>query len=224
MNTALEAMDAANECWAKVKDIPSDEDAYGPFGRRRPEFRPVQYARVWKNGHFVEVDVPGRSEITEAYCWAIPAPESLRWILDRLDGRGVVEMGAGTGYWAWMLSLGGADVVAYDRNPPGGKTKNQWRHKKTYFDVQQGTPKALAQHQDRVLLLSWPPYNEEMAAECLRNYPGDTLIYLGEEVGGCTGSDAFFDLLAQDWTFQDKCVEHPAWNGLYDGLRLYKRK
>ncbi|MBS1805580.1 MAG: hypothetical protein JST28_19625 [Acidobacteria bacterium] len=31
----------------------------------------------------------------------------------------IVEIGAGTGYWASLMRLGGVDILCYDKNPPG---------------------------------------------------------------------------------------------------------
>ena len=50
----------------------------------------------------------------------------------------IVELGAGTGYWAAMLARRGADVIAYDIEPPTSKTNNQFFHRQ-YFHVAAGT-------------------------------------------------------------------------------------
>jgi hypothetical protein len=34
----------------------------------------------------------------------IPSPEALARIITVLDGRPMVEIGAGNGYWAWLLN------------------------------------------------------------------------------------------------------------------------
>jgi len=52
-----------------------------------------------------------------SYAYAIPAPETLRWIADTCDGRGLLELGAGRGYWAHQLSRRNVDVLAFIRAP-----------------------------------------------------------------------------------------------------------
>ncbi|PNW76347.1 hypothetical protein CHLRE_12g552827v5 [Chlamydomonas reinhardtii] len=47
--------------------------------------------------------------------WAIPSAEALEVIAQQSGGR-VVEVGAGTGYWAWLLARRGVDVVAVDND------------------------------------------------------------------------------------------------------------
>ena len=39
-----------------------------------------------------------------AYAYAIPSPETLDWVKTFADGRTVVELGAGRGYWAQLLA------------------------------------------------------------------------------------------------------------------------
>lgn len=94
-----------NPAWDLIKDIPGDD-------------LDLKYDRVWRPNSYQDQDGPTRNDITAKYAWAIPAPESIDWIVERLDGRAVVEIGAGTGYWAWQLSQRGVDVNAYDLHPP----------------------------------------------------------------------------------------------------------
>ena len=75
--------------------------------------------------------------------------------------RHVVEMGAGRGYWAWMLSQVGCEVVAYEENvpPQWGKFKHQSH---LFHPVNVGVPSSLRRHGDSTLLLVWPPLNDSM--------------------------------------------------------------
>ena len=60
----------------------------------------------------------GRHLLARRYSWAIPSPGDLAWLTATLDGRGLVELGAGTGYWSWQAEQAGVDVVAYEPNDP----------------------------------------------------------------------------------------------------------
>ena len=283
----LSTMDAANEYWHIVKEIPHDDLSY-----RGKAFQPTAYGRLWnsKTHTMGEEQYPTRDELVKRYSWAIPSPKSLRFILDHLDGQGIIEIGAGTGYWAAMLTLGGADVVAFDKYPPDKRAN--WYHsehekywhtitqedvdeynerwgyldkinsemveltegtehpfpriplpngpkvgdrqersrpredgREIFFPVEEGSIEKLVQHLDRVLLLSWPPYDKPLATDALKAFPGDTLIYIGEGAGGCCADDDFFDLLDREWV-EDETLwnKHPSWSGINDCITVYRRK
>lgn len=168
----------------------------------------------------------GRSALVQRYSWAIPSPATLVWMVEALDGRPVVEMGAGTGYWAWLLEQLGVDIVAYDEHPPL-RGENHWHCRDgeagtQYVEVQIGSPDVLANMGNRVLFLSWPPYGGTMALDALTTYPGDTLIEIGEGEWGCTGNEEFYQALG-DWNEID---EGPMvqWSGIHDRITLWRRK
>ncbi|KAL7461395.1 hypothetical protein ACHAXS_001815 [Conticribra weissflogii] len=120
----------------------------------------------------------------------------------------ILEMGAGTGYWSYVLSSSGADVLAYDAHPPSlsleGLDGNAYFGNRSYFEVKQGDASSVfrevtSEISDRALLLVWPNNpdaedNEHLViegsnlpplwdVECLRKYyevGGRTVIYVGE--------------------------------------------
>jgi hypothetical protein len=64
--------------------------------------------------------------------------------------------------------------------------------------------------------MSFPPGDEPFGYDVLNQYRGDRFVYVGEERGGSTGDEKFFDLLERQWT-QTKFVEIPRWE-ISDGL------
>jgi hypothetical protein len=84
------------------------------------------------SGHAIQVDgyacrigreyLMSRDQLTKTYAWAIPTPDDIRWLTTVLEGRSVVEIGAGTGYWAWQLAQFGVDVLAFDEFPGESNT------------------------------------------------------------------------------------------------------
>lgn len=150
------------------------------------------------------------------YAWAIPTERAIETIAKHAPA-GVVEIGAGTGYWARFLRYRGTFVAAYDEAPHDNiQAQADW----SYVEV--GGPEMAAQWPQLALFLCWPPYNTPMALESLHAYCGDTLIYVGEGEGGCNADDAFHEELERDW----KEVEYtpiPQWPGIHDGLTVYKR-
>jgi len=146
-----------------------------------------------------------RDEFVRKYAWALPSDQAI----ELLRGlRPLVEMGAGTGYWA---SLIGGDIICYDINVP----------EITYWPVAIGDPRSLGTEQ-RTLFLCWPPYNTPMAYDSLCYYKGKTVIYIGEGNGGCTGCDLFHEKLRKDFT----CVKElaiPQWENIHDYLTVWQR-
>ena len=78
---------------------------------------------------------------------------------------GIVEIGAGLGYWAHQLSSRGVDVVAYDIAPK----KNHWCDGEPWFPVRVGSPEDAALHRDLKLPTaigreSWAAHREFLKA------------------------------------------------------------
>lgn len=196
-----------NPYWELIRRIPSIED----FGWRG----------ITPYGHTIGLDI-GRTALVTTYAWSIPSPGDIAWIADLLGGRGVVEIGAGSGYWAWQLDQAGVDVVAYEPNHP---TDNNFVGVlEPYVPLLRDDASAAAKHPDRALFLSWPNYAEPWGAHALTSYQGDLLIYVGESEGGCCADDEFFDLLAKEWTEIGDSPHHRTWWGINCRLTAYRRK
>lgn len=168
-----------------------------------------------------------RSAFVFKYSWAIPGPAAVKKIAALSP---IIEIGAGSGYWAYLLQEEGADVLAYDLHPPGSvpdeHPHNPWHSKqKPWTSVIHGDHSVVHGQGNRTLFLCWPPYEDPMAFNCLSAYMvagGTTLAYIGESHGGCTGCDKFHQLLASDWKLVDD-VDLPHWEGIHDYLSIYKR-
>lgn len=179
------------------------------------------------------------------YAWALPSEEAIKMLVSYGP---LVEMGAGTGYWAWCVRQLGGDIIAYDVKPYNNhwcgrigqrdrdalnldaqlrpintpkiseKTETRW-----IDDVLPGRPKHLAQHRDRTLFLCWPPYRSNMASNCLRWHKSQRIIYVGEGNGGATATNAFHDHLTKNFE-EIQSLAIPQWVGLHDRLWVYERK
>lgn len=153
-----------------------------------------------------------RRRLRLKYAFAIPNDDALRKIAKYSP---IVEIGAGKGYWANLLSLRGVDIVAYDN----------WKNlkRKRWFDVQYSDESVVKQHGDRTLFLCWPPNDNEMAFNALKQYTGETVIYIGEEKDGCTGTNSFFKFLKKNFNEKEK-IEIPKWPQMHDSMTIFKRK
>jgi len=157
-----------------------------------------------------------RRKLVSAYSWAIPSREALDSIV-ALE-LPILELGAGTGYWAFCLRQLGARVHAYDQNahaPP------HWS------PVEQGESLAVLEQKngfpEGALLLCWPPLGDPMAIESLQRFRGPFVIEIGEEAGGNTGTRSFADELERSWKLETQ-IDLPRWPNASDSLRIWSRK
>lgn len=168
-----------------------------------------------------------------AYAYAIPSPETLQWVVSLCNGRGLLETGAGRGYWAHLLQQHGLDVLAFDSEPPDStpnvsfpETSGQrsvWHPVGSLADLERTHSAG-----DRVLFLCWPPgWGDPMALNALTRYAdagGDRLIYIGEPKGGKTGTDEFFDALTAEWTLEAEDKQFVSWWNLSDVAQCWVRR
>ncbi len=168
-------------------------------------------------------ETPKRTDYVKRYSWTITDPETVAFVAEHSQGR-LVDPMAGTGYWAWMLTQAGVDVIAYDINPPAlDRDANPWhRNVEAHLTVSEADAKdSAALHHDRTLLLSWPPYGFN-ACPILDAYKGDRVIYIGEDEGGCCGDDPMFEAFQCDWTRVAERVP-VQWDGMHDIVHVYDR-
>jgi len=135
---------------------------------------------------------------------------------------GVVELGAGTGYIARLLTDNGLQVTALDVAPTGSDPQLGCRKTDTTNEYHGNTPSFMPVQQSNAsglrtffssekvsrrtaLLLCYPPPLSNMAFDALQAYTasgGRCLIHIGE-FQGLTGSHHFEDALMQNF----KCIE-----------------
>lgn len=102
-------------------------------------------------------------------------------VLEMLSALGpLVEIGAGTGYWAGRLRSRGVDIVAFDLAPPNLDKYNRY-HGRTpaWSPVLTGDQTILPEYSDRALFLCWPPLFSDLGS-CLSFYRGRLVAYIGD--------------------------------------------
>jgi len=165
-----------------------------------------------------------RRPLCHRYAWAVPSNAALAFLVPFGP---FVEIGAGTGYWAALLTARGADVVAYDIAVAGDNDHHGYcAVDDPFFPVRRGGVEPAGRHPDRTLFLCWPVLDEGVASGALAAYAGAggrTLAYIGEDADGCTGDWAFHEALVREWAV---LAEHaiPQWTGLHDRLTIYRRR
>ncbi|OHD64753.1 MAG: hypothetical protein A2176_10515 [Spirochaetes bacterium RBG_13_51_14] len=135
-----------------------------------------------------------KGDFVSRYAFSIPTIDVVREIVRYSP---LVEIGAGSGYWAMCLVSAGADIIAYDKRPPGGEPPWEWHDGNRWFDdtwfqVHEGDESMAGRYPERTLFLCWPPLYDPMAASALCHYRevgGKTLIYVGGS--GLTADDDF---------------------------------
>lgn len=173
--------------------------------------------------------------LQEAYAFAIPAPATLRWFAAVSGDLGVLELGAGRGYWAHQLERSGLDVLAFDSEPPDTTTnttfpisngqRTAWHKVGNLDDLK--AARASGADLNRLLFLCWPPgWGNPMAVDALERFEeagGRRLIYVGEPRGGKTATDAFFDRLSDGWNLVDEDSGFVSWWNLNDVAQCWSR-
>jgi hypothetical protein len=182
-------------------------------GRVTPGFLPVPepLARV--------LDLDGRRrELASRFSWAIPTEAAL-WLAG--DHGPLLEVGAGTGYWAALLRDRGIDVQATDAEPAGNTYHRDGR---SWTEVTRSVAvDAVKAWPDRTLLICWPPPDDDTAGyAAVRAYTGDTVLYVGGGADGPTGTARLHRELDLNWTVTDE-LALPSWPGIPDRLTVWRR-
>lgn len=207
---------AENPYWEIVRQLPCDT-IRSPWSRS-PE--PNTYVYSGPRGFRYFAD---RRDLQRTYAWSIPTPGDIAWIRDLLIRYelGIVEIGAGSGYWAWQMRQAGLDVMAYDPHEPG---EENFFAGQEWSTVLRDDASAAKHHPDRALFLSWPSYSDPWAAHALACYRGNLLIYAGEGDGGCCADDEFFRLLEAEWEEIGCSPKHVSFSMIHCYLIAYRRK
>jgi len=178
--------------------------------------------RDWREPGSALARLRAREMCVKKFSWAIPNNEAL----DTIAKYGpIVELGAGAGYWAYLLRSRGIVVEAYDKDPTTKMNVCGYEFETMWTDVAVGDTSVLQYYSGgkHALMLCWPCYDDPFAYNALTAYKGNTLIYIGESWGGCTGDDQFFSLLRDEWECTE-VVDIPRWDSIRDSLFVYKRK
>lgn len=151
-----------------------------------------------------------RARNSRKYSFAIPNEQALEVLKQHAP---IIEIGSGSGYWAFLLRQKGVDVLAVDN-------MSETFEKRWLSDivVKDGTTFLKSNNgcANRTLLLCWP----RDADNIIEAFQGDTIIWIGE-IGGSTWY--FQDDALEEWEMKQE-VMIPTWPGVHDTMNVYKRK
>lgn len=164
--------------------------------------------------------IMSRDQMVKTYAWAIPNDEAI-YAIAALSP--IVEVGAGSGYWASMLRQAGALVRAYDMP---STVQTHYTFDVRHSPISPAGPAITAHHPSATLLLVWPPMGttyDYIALDEHRRAGGHKVVYVGEGDGGCTGSKEFHRLLHLCYE-RTSTISIPQWYGIRDYVEIYERK
>lgn len=167
------------------------------------------------------LDLDGRRrELASRYSWAVPTEAALGLIGGH---RPILEVGAGTGYWAALLRDRGIDVHPTDAEPPG-TGGNPFHRGRAWLEVERASAVAAVRAcPRRTLLICWPPPDDDAAGyAAVRAYTGETVLYIGGGADGPTGTARLHREFDLNWTVTDELML-PSWPGIPDRLTVWRR-
>jgi len=211
-----------DQWWAQRPDLTSHARAFRIAGSTYDQITPIGIDNpYWEIVRQLPSMREGHHLLTKRYSWAIPSPGDMIWLTQALSGRGLVEIGAGSGYWAWQAAQAGIDVIAYE---PISSSTNTYTDGIEYSAILRDGLAAARHHPDRALLLCWPSHDDPWATNALHAYPGDLMIYIGQDQGGNCADDDFFQLLARSWSPADSSANHITWRHAPSAMTAYRRR
>jgi hypothetical protein len=172
------------------------------------------YPERSRYGTALRVESEAQYRCLESYSFAIPHFDLLKTLADR-SPHGLLELGAGSGYWSHLLSLLDVDVLAVD---------HELSFEKLWHPVIRQDGREAARnpaYAKRTLFLCWP--DEAWAPDCVKLSSCDTLAYVGAK--GCvgTGGEALAAEIRDQWS-PEVVSPMPNWYGESTLLAVYTRR
>lgn len=133
-----------------------------------------------------------REAYLSKYSHAIITNELVESLVKICEGKKVVELGSGSGYLSHLLELKGIDIKTVDTA--------DW-----YTDRVIRKPDIVGSYREMdfsgydVVIMSWPNYQSNAAAQVLKGLEDQIFIYCGEGRNGCTGDADLHDTLNEHW-------------------------
>ncbi len=171
-----------------------------------------------------------RFEWVKEYSWAIPTHYAVETIAAFAGDRPIIEVGCGTGYWLSLLAKCGAVAYGFDdmdEENHYGHQVGQWSNNVIHGNHEYALNVAnelAAAAVDPVLMLCWPPYLDNYAAQLAKKWPGNSMVYIGEGWGGCTADNEFHETVNGDGIWDEgHRIELPQWEGIHDAVYLFEK-
>lgn len=153
-----------------------------------------------------------------------PSWEWIDPLANYLKGKKVLDVMAGNGLISLCLKHRGIDIDACDIAT--GKDNNYVTYRSWDFPIISGEKYIEEQAKKAIvydtILLIWPEYmgdgsDKKICDIFLKTNPDGEIIFIGEDCGGCTGSEAFFEAYELD-LFEEIDQHYIPDYGIHDGI------
>lgn len=156
-----------------------------------------------------------REECIKYGMWGIVYQTFAFALAEWIGGCQVLEIMAGAGWLAKALQDEGVSIIATD-NASWDKRHTRQKHLTSVLKLE-ATEAILAHPQADILLVSWPPYDEQDIVEACHTWgPDRPIIYIGECDGGCNAPESFFEHFRE--MKDPPNIDVMSWQGLHDHL------
>jgi SAM-dependent methyltransferase len=176
-----------------------------------------------------------RRQFRRDYGYVVASAEVMTVLAELLKNLGtVLDAGCGSGYLAKKLTELGIPTFAVDycdfrATRPDG---HGYPINVVYQLDALGDAASFITCKFGAVLMTWPPYNNPFALQVARAIlPGQLLVYEGEDAGGCTADEAFFEYLRDLSLWEPLPGEsaqlnavHVTLETLHDHWSVWKRK
>jgi hypothetical protein len=148
--------------------------------------------------------------------------ESIQAIIEFTEDDSILEVAAGQGFTSALLEASGFDPYKLvTTNEMSNTWNNETGHNYTDKIKDMDCLVALDTYPDHnVLMLLWPPRNSSLAYDCIKKFKGNKLIYGGQDRGGVTADDDFFDEIDKHWVLTHSMMV-PSFNDIPSYLHFY---
>lgn len=158
-----------------------------------------------------------REQYVNQFGFALVTEELLDEINSLIDGKRVIEIGCGAGWFAKCYRERFPDAQ-YETLDSG-----EWCWESQHVELDHTVDYATFDYSNyEVVISSWPNMDEEAIEEVLKGLPSGCLfVHCGESNGGCTGTDEMFDLLDERFEHKHHFINSITFAGLHDAWDLY---
>ena len=190
--------------WPKHDEIEKYFDLPKPY---EPSFNRSDFEKLMKKELKA---IMKRRKMCEIFSFSIPSLEALQTIT---EFQPILEVGAGSGFWAALLIKNNCDIIATtidDKNHPFPKKFTEIEYLRAID--------AIKKYPDRTVLCSWPSI--DTWPEEILPYIKKRLILIGEEE--ITATDKFHEIIYNEFKEIKDC-KLPRWLMIKDHLTVYER-
>ncbi|MCM1440503.1 MAG: hypothetical protein NC131_15085 [Roseburia sp.] len=168
-----------------------------------------------------------REEHIKRFTFPCFSKEVINDLVVHINGKKCLEVCAGTGWLSKLLHDAGVNIIATDLGTWENNKFDTWKTKFIEVDMIDAL-KAIDKYSDvEIVIMSWPEYGSPLANlvlnKCLET--GKELIYIGEDSGGCTADDTFFETLYEkDLDMEPISDYYVPFDGIHDNIYAINNK